>query len=318
MLRHDILSIIISGGPLDHLSFVGLHAALLTPLREDRSLNISMAQRLMLHLVGQGLDGVYVAGTTGEGTRLSLETRRALVEGLMAALPLGKRLIVHVGTPAVRDAIQLAEHAAAAGAHAVSSLPPTGNAEAVHRYYQELAAHSPLPVILYHFPKIAPHAFQKPAELFEVCDLPNVLGVKFTDFNLHLMQQLVKRGKLVFNGYDEVLAAGLLMGAQGGIGTTYNLLAAPYIAIARAAKSGDWERARTLQSGINDVLEILFRYPFFPAVRAAVSHLGFDCGPMMSGDDFASAASRLAFLADMDRNVPPGLAEMMGWTAQHV
>ncbi len=271
----------------------------------------------MGHLLGQGLDGVYVAGTTGEGMRLSLETRRLLVEGLMAALPPDKRLFVHVGTPEVRDAIQLAEHAAAAGAHAVSSLPPQGDAEMVRRYYQQLAAHSPLPVILYHFPKVAPHAFQKPAELFEVCDFPNVLGVKFTDFHLQLLQQLVKRGKLVFNGYDEVLAAGLLMGAQGGIGTTYNMLAEPYIAIARAAESGDWELARALQSEINDVLEILFRYPFFPAVRQAVRHLGFDCGPMMSGDDFASAASRATFLADMDRNVPPRIAEMMGWSPQH-
>jgi N-acetylneuraminate lyase len=108
------------------------------------------------------------------------------------------------------------------------------------------------------------------------------------------------------------------MGAQGGIGTTYNLLAEPYIAIARAADTGDWELARTLQSEINDVLDILFRYPFFPAVREAVRHLGFDCGPMMSSDDFASAASRAAFLEDMDRNLPPRIAEMMGWSAQHV
>jgi len=303
---------------LDHRSFEGLHAALLTPLREDRSLNVAVAQRLMVHLLAQGLSGVYVAGTTGEGMRLSLETRRELVDGLMEALPPGKRLLVHVGTPEVRDAIQLAEHAARAGAHAVSSLPPGGDAETVRRYYQELAAHSPLPVILYHFPKIAPHAFQRPEELFAVCELPNVLGVKFTDFQLQLLQQLVKRGKLVFNGYDEVLVAGLLMGAQGGIGTTYNLLAEPYMAIARAAEGADWELARTLQSEVNDVLEILFRYPFFPAVREAVKYLGFDCGPMMSGDSFVSAASRAAFLADMDRNLPPRMAEMMGWSAQHV
>lgn len=303
---------------MDRHSFVGLYAALLTPLHENRSLNVPVAQRLMVHLLRRGLDGVYVAGTTGEGMRLSLKTRRELVEGLTAALPSGKRLLVHVGTPEVRDAIHLAEHAAAVGAHAVSSLPPAGDSQTVHHYYLELAAHSPLPVILYHFPKVAPHAFQKPADLFAVCDLPNVLGVKFTDFHLQLLQQLVKRGKLVFNGYDEVLAAGLLMGAQGGIGTTYNLLAEPYVAIARAAESGDWELARVLQSEINDVLEILFRYPFFPAVREGVRHLGFDCGPMMSGDDFVSSASRAAFLADMDRNLPPRIAEMMGWSAQHV
>lgn len=296
----------------------GMYAALLTPLNHERELNRSMAQKLMLHLLLAGLDGVYVAGTTGEGLRLSLDTRKALVEALMEVLPAGKHLLVHVGCPNVEDAIHLAEHAARLGVHAISSLPPAGDSAEVRRYYEQLAQRSPLPVILYYFPKVAPLAFQKPQELLELCELPNVLGVKFTDFNLYLLNRLVKRGKLVFGGYDEALAASLLMGAQGGIGTTYNLLAELYLEIFRATQRGDWQTARELQGGANDVLDILFRYPFFPAVRAAVKHLGFDCGPMMSGEDFASAAQREEFLADMNANLPSRVAELIRWPAASV
>jgi len=295
-----------------------MYAALLTPLNHERELNRSMAQKLMLHLLLAGLDGVYVAGTTGEGLRLSLDTRKALVEALMEVLPAGKHLLVHVGCPNVEDAIHLAEHAARLGVHAISSLPPAGDSAEVRRYYEQLAQRSPLPVILYYFPKVAPLAFQKPQELLELCELPNVLGVKFTDFNLYLLNRLVKRGKLVFGGYDEALAASLLMGAQGGIGTTYNLLAELYLEIFRATQRGDWQTARELQGGANDVLDILFRYPFFPAVRAAVKHLGFDCGPMMSGEDFASAAQREEFLADMNANLPSRVAELIRWPAASV
>ncbi len=293
--------------------FAGMYAALLTPLSHEGVFNAPMAQELLLHLCSQGLDGAYVAGTTGEGMRLPLETRRQLVASLMEVLPEGKRLFVHVGTPDVRDAIRLAEHAATQGAHAISSLPPAASSEEVMTFYKELAANSPLPLIVYYFPKAAPAAFQKSQELLDICDLPNVLGVKFTDFNMYLLSQLVDRGKLVFNGYDEALAAGLLMGAQGGIGTTYNTVGPVVLEIARAAKASDWERARALQFAVNRVLDILFRYPFFPAVRESVRQLGFDCGPMVSGEDFESEMQRRQFIEDMNANLPSEVAKMIQW-----
>ena len=291
----------------------GMYTALLTPLTAAGELNAPMAQKLLLHLLSQGMDGAYVAGTTGEGMRLPLETRRKLVEALMQVLPDEKRLFVHVGTPDVRDAIKLAEHAAESGCHAISSLPPAAGSAEVMKFYEELAANSPLPLIVYYFPKVAPLAFQKPQELLDICELPNVLGVKFTDFNMYLLNRLAKNGKLVFNGYDEALAAGLLTGAQGGIGTTYNVIGPLVLEIARAAARNDWERTRILQSQVNDVLDILFRYPFFPAVREAVRQLGFDCGPMASGDDFASEAERQRFIEDMNQNLPEDVASLIQW-----
>jgi len=293
--------------------FAGMYAAMLTPLTEDGRLNVPVAQKLLLHLTSLGLDGAYVAGTTGEGMRLSADTRKALLESLMEVLPDGKRIFVHVGTPDVRDAIMLAEHAATQRAHAVSSLPPAVDSQKVMEYYKELAKHSPLPVIVYYFPKAAPLAFQTPQELLDICDLPNVLGVKFTDFNLYLLNQLVKRGNLVFNGYDEILAPGLLMGAQGGIGTTYNLIGPLVLEIFRATKLGDWEKSRALQFEANAVLDVLFHYPFFPAVREAIRHMGFDCGPMASGDRFASDEQRQRFINEMSTDLSKNTLEMIDW-----
>jgi N-acetylneuraminate lyase len=293
--------------------FAGMYTALLTPLHENGSLNLPLAQKLLLHLTSLGLDGAYIAGTTGEGMRLSLENRKALLESLMEVLPGDKRIFVHVGTPNVRDAIKLAEHAGEQGAHAISSLPPAVDSVAVLEFYKELAANSPLPLIVYYFPKAAPLAFQNSKELLDICDLPNVLGVKFTDFNLYLLNRLTKSGKLVFNGYDEALAAGLLMGAQGGIGTTYNLLAPVALDIYRASKIGDWETARSLQNDVNGVLDILFRYPFFPAVRESVRHMGFDCGPMASGEAFATESDRTRFIEDMNQNLPESVLSRIEW-----
>lgn len=294
-------------------SLAGIYPAFLTPLDASRRLNRSMAEKLLQHLLSTGVDGTYMAGTTGEGLRLALDDRKALVETLVPVLSQGKKLIVHVGTPDLRDAIDLAEHAAKSGAHAVSSLPPAGDETQVFEFYKELAAASALPLILYYFPKAAPAAFADTQKLLDICELPNVLGVKFTDFNVYLLQRLVKRGKLVFNGYDEALAAGLLMGAQGGIGSTYNIMPQVYLEIYRAAQRGDWETARTWQSRSNAVLDTLLKYPFFPALRAVMQHNGFDCGPMMSGEDFASSSQRNQFLEELDRTMPPEIAEKILW-----
>jgi len=292
--------------------FSGIYPAFLTPLDADRKLVPKVAESLLLHLLSTGVDGTYVAGSTGEGMRLSINDRKALVETLTPMMS-GKKLIVHVGAPEVSVAILLANHAAKNGAAAISSLPPAGGPLQVRAYYEKLASESPLPLILYYFPKAAPAAFTDPQELIDICDLPNVLGVKFTDFNFYLLQRLVKRGNLLFNGYDEALAAGLLMGAQGGIGSTYNVMPQVYLKIFHAAQQGDWETARTWQSHANSVLDILLRYPFFPALRAVMAHRGFDCGPLLSGEDFTSPAQRNALLDDMDRNIPAEVAELIQW-----
>jgi len=279
----------------------GIYPAFLTPLTPEKKFNPAIAERMIDSLLQAGVHGTYVAGTTGEGLLLPIKERKALVETLVRCLPRGKKLIVHVGAERTENALTLAEHAAKHGAYAISSLPPKGDGATVTTYYAELAASSPLPLIVYYFPKAAPHAFTEPERLIDICNLPNVIGVKFTDFNFYLMQRLVKQGKVVFNGYDEALAAGLLMGAQGGIGSTYNAMPETYLAIYQAAKEGDWEKARRLQMVVNDAIETLLKYPFFPALRAVMERKGFDCGPLMSGDQFSSEAQKQSFLEEFDK-----------------
>lgn len=291
----------------------GIYPALLTPLNEERKFAPHVAVPMLKHLFATGIDGVYAAGSTGEGMLLPASERRALVETIMQVLPSGKNLIVHVGSTEIREAIALAEHAAKHGAHAISSLPPAGDSLTVRRYYEELAQCSALPLILYYFPKAAPHAFQDTQELLDICDLPGVIGVKFTDFNFYLLQRLVNRGKLVFNGYDEALVAGLLMGAQGGIGSTYNVMPQVYLEIYRAAQRGDWETARSWQARANSIIETMLKYPFFPALRAMMEQTGFECGPLMSGERFHNPQQASQFIEEVDLTMSAEVAGLIRW-----
>lgn len=291
----------------------GIFPAFLSPLDTRGQLAVPVAEALLQHLLKKGVDGVYIAGSTGEGMRLPLAVRKQLLETLMPLMG-GKTMMVHVGANSLQETLQLAEHAAEQGADAISSLPPAARTPAqVTAFYQELATRSPLPLLLYYFPKVAPLAFPTDDALLDICRMPNVLGVKFTDYNLYLLQRLRNSGVMVFNGYDEMLAAGLLMGASGGIGSTYSMMPEVYLKIRDAAVAGDWETARRWQRRANAVIEVLMRFPFFAAVRSSVAHMGFDCGPMMSGEALDSTAQREELLTLLDDAMQGETQALVGW-----
>jgi len=270
----------------------GLYPAFLTPLTPEGKVSEPAVEQLIEYLLQAGMDGTYVGGSTGEGLLMDLQQREILVDRLARSMPGSKRLIVHVGAADVNDAIRLAQHAAKAGAKAVSSLPPKGDQAMVQAFYAELAAQSPVPLVVYYFPKMAPNAFADADSLLRICELSNVVGVKFTDFDLFLLERIRQAGKIVFNGYDEVLVAGLLMGANGGIGSTYNVMPKRYVALYEAARRGDWDQARELQREVNAVIRAMVRYPWLPAMKAVMAEQGFACGPVMNGQSLTEEHRR--------------------------
>lgn len=261
-------------------SIHGILPAAITPLDDSGRFVPETFERLLARLYGAGVDGVYVCGTTGEGTLLPLDQRQAIVETAVGATPPDRTVIVHVGGPSLPDAIALAAHAARAGAHAVSSLPPTSSPFSfsdVFRYYQALAQASDLPLLVYYYPEISP-SIATADQLEAVCALPNVCGVKFTDFDLYRMASMGRPGRAVFNGRDEALAAGLLMGATGGIGTFYNVAPELFVGIYKAASLGRWEDARAGQLRANVLIRAVLRHPLFPAIKQMLAWSGIDCG----------------------------------------
>ena len=258
----------------------GILPAAVTPLDNEGQFAPAVLERLLERLYGAGAHGIYLCGSTGEGMLQSREQRQAVVETAMACTPRDRTVIVHVGAASVDEAVALSAHAARAGAHAISSLPPSSGQFSfadLQRYYGALAGATELPLLVYYFPDVAP-AISTAEQLETLCALPNVIGVKFTDFDLFRMANLARPGRYLFNGRDEVLAAGLLMGAGGGIGTFYNLLPELFVEIYDAATSGRWDAARAAQQRVNAVIRITLDFPLFPAVKQMLAWSGLDCG----------------------------------------
>ncbi|MBS1829875.1 MAG: dihydrodipicolinate synthase family protein [Acidobacteria bacterium] len=260
-------------------SLFGILPAVVTPLDSQGNLSISSYEALLARVYGQGVHGIYVAGQTGEGLSLTVADRKKLAEASVANSPKGSQVIVHIGAHRTVDAIELAKHASSVGVTAVSSLPPIGvfSFPEIKSYYQALAAASDVPFLIYFFPGLCP-AITSHDQILELCTIPNVVGLKFTDMNLYRLERIKKQGHVVYNGHDEVLAAGLLMGADGGIGTFYNLTPELFLEVFRCMQAKDIEGAMKAQARINELIELTLRVPALSAVKRMMTWSGIPCG----------------------------------------
>ena len=260
-------------------SFHGILPAVVTPFDDRERFAPAAFERLLERLYARGVHGVYVCGSTGEGLLQSVAQRKQIAEAAVRCSPKGKQVILHVGANNTGDAVELTRHAASIGAHAVSSLPPAGGHSftEIRSYYQAIAEVSEVPVLVYYFPDICP-TVSSIEQILELCEIANVSGLKFTDFDLYTMSILRRHGHVVFNGRDEVLVAGRLMGANGGIGSFYNLVPELFLQVYELTESGRWKEARAIQDRINELIEIVLRFPGVPAIKTMLAWSGLDCG----------------------------------------
>jgi len=260
-------------------SLKGILAAALTPIDAEERFAPAAFDALLERLYTAGVDGIYVCGQTGEGLLQSVDQRKAVAEASVRWSPAGKQVIVHVGAYRTQDAVELARHASGLGVAAISSLPPIGpySFGEIRAYYEAIARVSDVPVLVYFFPEVCP-TIKTIEQILELCAIPNVAGLKFTDFDLFRLRLIKQSGAVIFNGRDEVLVAGLLMGADGGIGTFYNVAPELFVDVNQRALRGDWEGAREVQDRINALIRVTLHYPIFPAVKEMLRWSGIDCG----------------------------------------
>lgn len=258
---------------------MGVLPALVTPLKNGDIFNPAAFRALLARVYAAGVHGIYVCGQTGEGLQIPVAVRKQVAEVAVDASPEGKLVMIHVGAHRTLDAIELARHAYTAGAHAISALPPFGAypfAE-VKEYYQSIARASDLPLYVYYFPEISP-AIATLERILELCDIPNVAGLKFTDFDLYRLSLIRRAGYTIFNGRDEVFAAGMLMGASGGIGSFYNVVPELFVQIYDLANAGRFTEARAVQDRVNDLIRLVLRFPALAALKQMLKWSGIDCG----------------------------------------
>ena len=268
----------------------GLIDAPFTPFYSNGEVNYEPIERYAAMLKNNGLKGVFINGSSGEGYMLTEEERMKLAEAWMKAAPSDFKVIVHVGSTCVKTSRRLAEHAQKIGAFGIGAMatpfPKVGRIEELVKYCEEIAAGAPqLPFYYYHIPAFN-GAYLSMVELLKAVDgrIPNFAGIKYTYESLYEYNQcrLYANGKFdMLHGQDETILPCLAMGgAQGGIGGTTNYNGRCLTGILKAWEEGNIEEARELQNFGQEVFNVICHYRGnIVGGKRIMKLIGLDLGP---------------------------------------
>lgn len=261
--------------------FHGIVPALLTPFSADGSVNYKALKQLVRYNLDKGVSGFYVCGSTSEAFLLTSDERKNILETVLEENNGQGFIIAHVGQIGEAHAIDLAKHAKAAGADAVSSVPPFYygfSFNEIKKYYFDIADVG-LPVFIYNF--VAAGGAKLSTDNFrEFLADKRFIGVKHTSSDFYMLERLkaFRPDAVIFNGFDEMCLSGLVMGADGAIGSTYNFMAEKFIAIEKAFRAGDIAAAQAEQKKANNIIEALIKVGVMPGEKVLCKHLGLDLG----------------------------------------
>jgi N-acetylneuraminate lyase len=273
---------------LKKIKIEGLIAAVFTPFHEDGSLNLKVVPSLVEKLIGDGLNGIFVCGSNGEGPNMTTEERMQVAEAFVKASQKRILIIVHVGHSSIAESKKLAAHAAEIGANAFSSVAafyfkPTLVQNLVDCMTEIAGAAPSIPFYYYHIP----HLTGVNIDMIEFLKLAggqinNLAGIKYTSPTLHEYQACLEfeNGRFdILYGLDEMLLSALAVGAKGAIGSTYTFAAKHHLKTYEAFRSGNIKEARENHAYLVQVIRCLLKYPPIPGQKAMMKMLGWNLGP---------------------------------------
>jgi N-acetylneuraminate lyase len=256
----------------------GVMPALLTPFDAQQNIDQASLRRLVRFNIEQGVDGLYVGGSTGEAFVQSLSEREEVLE-IVAEEGKGKlTLIAHVGCVSTAESQQLAAAAQRYGFDAVSAVTPFyypfSFEEHCDHYRAIIDSADGIPMVVYNIPALSGVKLTL-EQINHLVTLPGVGALKQTSGDLYQMEQIRRAHPdlVLYNGYDEIFASGLLAGADGGIGSTYNIMAWRYLGIAQALKAGDTAKAQQLQHECNKVIDLLAKVGVFRGLKTVLHYM---------------------------------------------
>jgi N-acetylneuraminate lyase len=274
----------------------------------EGGINAEAVRKLTRWFIEKGVQGVYVGGSSGECIYQSVAERKLVLENVMAEGKGELTVIAHVACNNTADSRELAAHAESLGVDAIAAIPPIYfklPPHAIAKYWNDISDAAPnTDFVIYNIPQLAGVSLT-PALLREMLKNPRCIGVKNSSMPVQDIQMWLDEGALVFNGPDEQLISGLVMGAVGGIGGTYSVMPKLYVELYRCVKAGEMAKALEIQ---NDCCRIIYKLcsghgNMYAMIKETLRKLGCpNCG---------SVRAPLAEIIDSDMPIVEECAQMI-------
>ncbi|MGW8026914.1 N-acetylneuraminate lyase [Staphylococcus xylosus] len=263
--------------------FKGLYAALLVPFDEHGEVKEDGLKQIAKNAIEtEGLDGLYVNGSSGENFLLSKEQKKQVFKVAKEAVNDDVTMIAQVGSLDLNEAIELGKYATELGYDAISAVTPfyyPFTFDEIKDYYFELIEATQNNLIIYAIPDLTGVniSIEQFAELF---NHEQVIGVKYTAPNFFLLERIRKAfpDKLILSGFDEMLVQAAISGVDGAIGSTYNVNGKRARQIFEKAQSGQIDEAYQIQHDTNDIIETVLSMGIYSTLKEILTTRGIDGG----------------------------------------
>lgn len=263
--------------------FTGVATALATPFQTDGQLNLTAWEALIEDQIKEGVSGLVIGGTTGEGMTITDEEFETLLTKAIEVAAGRAVIIAGTGSNNTALSIQKTKRAAELGAEMAMVVTPYYNKSTqagLVAHFTAIADASPIPLMLYNVPSRTGVALD-PATVGELAEHPQIAALKEASGDISVMAQMMAHlpeGFPVYCGNDDQILPYMAWGAQGVVSVLSNVYPGATVALAEALLAGDLEAARKWQIRLLPVIDELFAEVNPIPVKAALNARGFEFG----------------------------------------
>ena len=246
------------------INLSGMGVALITPFKEDESIDFDALARLLEYQIQNGTDYLVVLGTTGETPSLTEEEKRQIqrfvVERTRGRIP----LVLGIGSNNTRNVVEHLYSDDLSGYDAILSVVPYYNKpsqEGIYQHYAAIAQASPLPIILYDVPGRTGVNMTAETTLRLARDFNNIIAIKEASGNITQMDDIIKNKPhdfMVISGDDGVTFPLITLGAVGVISVIGNAFPKEFSRMVRLALNGNYNQALTIHHRFTELFSLLF------------------------------------------------------------
>ena len=259
----------------------GVIPALITSFNKDEGINKEGMRKTINYLISQNVHGLYITGSTGETFLMSPDEKKEVIEIIVDEVNGRVPVIAHIGSIGTKVTIELGKHAEKIGVDALSALPPFyygfSNNE-IHNYYSDISYSSNLPIIVYNIS----HANLMDLDMLKrLASIPNIKGVKYTaatHFNFSKIKKEIGDSFKIYSGMDEMALSGILSGADGMIGSFYNLMPEMFVNLYSNLQTGKIDEAKKIQEKINIIILYALEKSGYPFIKMGLKWMDIDSG----------------------------------------